>query len=118
MIKHIFSAHRYRLKLSRHFSLQANGPIQSFFVNKLLFEFIKHSPARDRAPFQLAWGMLSKESARELHNKIQRLIDEYLQIAEHDRRIPVEDKLTSSLFIMFHEDMEPELFKKQWKTPD
>jgi len=118
MIKHILPANRYRLKLSRHFSLQANGPIQSFFVNKLLFEFIKHSPARDRAPFQLAWGMLSKESARELHNKIQRLIDEYLQIAEHDRRIPVEDKLTSSLFIMFHEDMEPELFKKQWKTPD
>jgi len=107
---------RYRLKLNRRFSLQPNGPIQSFFVNNMLKEFLSRKSAQEKAPFQLAWGMLSKNSAQELQKKIQRLFDEYLQIAEHDKRIPVSEKLTSSLFIMFHEDMEPTLFTQQQKN--
>jgi transcriptional regulator with XRE-family HTH domain len=114
-IVELLPGNRYRLKLSRRFSLQPNGPIQSFFINNMLKEFLAGGTKHGGAPFQLAWGMLSKESARELRHKIQRLIDEYLQIAEHDKRIPVQEKLTSSLFIMFHDDLEPALFKKQWK---
>jgi len=104
----------YRLKLSRRFSLQANGPIQSFFIKNMLKDFFTSHTTSEHVPFQLAWGMLSRESVQELRQKIQRLIDEYLQIAEHDKNIPFQEKMTSSLFIMFHEDMEPDLFKQQW----
>ena len=82
----------------------------------MLKEFIINKRQHETAPFQLAWGMLSKESALELRHKIQRLFDDYLHIAEHDIRLPVEDKLTSSLFIMFSEDMEPSLFKEKRRT--
>ena len=84
----------------------------------MLKDFFTGNAKHKNVPFQLAWGMLSKESAQELHQKIQRLIDEYLQIAEHDKSIPVQEKMTSSLFIMFHEDMEPDLFRQQWIKTD
>lgn len=106
---------RYRLKLNRRFRLQPGGPIQIFFINNLMKEFLNPGQSSETTPFQLAWGMISKSSALELQRRIQRLIDDYLQIAEHDARIPVEDKLTSSLFIMFREDMEPAMFKAQRK---
>jgi transcriptional regulator with XRE-family HTH domain len=114
----LLPGNRYRLKLSRRFSLQPNGPIQSFFIKNMLKDFFSSHAKQEHVPFQLAWGMLSKESVQELHKKIQRLIDEYLQIAEHDKGIPVQEKMTSSLFIMFHEDMEPDLFKQQWIKTD
>jgi hypothetical protein len=117
-ILELLPGNRYRLRLSRRFALQPNGPVQSFFINNMLKEFLSPQAKAEHAPFQLAWAMLSKESAAELRRKIQRLIEEYLQMAEYDTRIPAEDKLTSSLFVMFHEDMEPSLFRERWKVRD
>lgn len=111
----LLPGNHYRMKLSRHFHLQPSGPVQTFFINKLLKEFILGNSPGEQAPFQLAWGMLSRSSIQELQNRIQRLIEDYLQIAEHDRRLPVGEKLTSSLFIMFHENLEPDLFRQYWK---
>jgi hypothetical protein len=59
--------------------------------------------------------MLSKQSAQELNRKIKHLIDEYLLIAQQDMRISVNDKMTSSLLILFREDWEPDAFKTEWK---
>lgn len=59
--------------------------------------------------------MLSKESVDELNRKIHRLIDDYLRIVEQDVRIPVKNKLTSSLLVLFREDWEPQAFKALWK---
>jgi len=114
----LLPGNRYQLKLSRRFSLQPNGPIQSFFIKNMLKDFFANNAKHQSVPFQLAWGMLSKESVQELHKKIQRLIDDYLQIAERDKSIPAQEKMTSSLFIMFHEDMEPDLFRQRINGPD
>jgi len=114
----LLPGNRYQLKLSRRFSLLPNGPIQSFFINNMLKDFFGGKTKNKNVPFQLSWGMLSKESAQELNKRIQRFIDEFLQMAEHDKKIPVQGKMTSSLFIMFHEDMEPDLFKQQWIKRD
>ena len=114
----LLPGNRYRLKVSRRFSWQVRGPIQNFFVESVLQAYL-HSDVQDKGNhFHFTWGMLSKESVEELKRKIHRLIDEYMNIVGQDVRIPVENKLTSSLLIMFREDWEPQSFKQLWKdTP-
>ena len=59
--------------------------------------------------------MLTKETTKELIPKIQRLVDEYVQLSGQETKLPMDDKLTSSLFVLFREDWEPSIFKEQWK---
>jgi len=106
---------RYRLKVSRRFNWLANGPIQNFFLESILQTYVKGGIHGSGNHFRFEWGMLAKESVVELNRKIHRLLDEYMHIAEQDARIPVEDKLTSSLLVMFREDWEPDSFKQHWK---
>lgn len=107
---------RYRLKISRRFNWQVRGPIQNFFIESVLQAYL-HTDVQDGGNhFHFNWGMLSKESADELNRKIHRVVDEYMSIVNQDAKIPNEDKLTSSLMIMFRENWEPESFKTLWKN--
>ncbi len=110
----LLPGNRYHLKISRGFRWQACGPIQNFFVQSILQSYLQDGMADTENHFRFVWGMLAKESVNELNRKIHRLIDEYMKIAEQDVRIPVENKLTSSLLIMFREDWEPDTFKQHW----
>lgn len=111
----LLPANRYRLKISRRFNWQVRGPIQNFFIESVLQAYL-HSDAQDGGNhLHFTWGMLSKESAEELNRKIHRVVDEYMSIVSQDAKIPVENKLTSSLLIMFREHWEPESFKTLWK---
>ncbi len=106
---------RYRLNISRDFSWQANGPIYHYFAKSILDEYLSGKPLHSTNHFRFVWGMLSKQSPQELNRKIKHLIDEYLLIAQQDMRISVNDKMTSSLLILFREDWEPDAFKTEWK---
>lgn len=108
----LLPANRYRLRISRSFKWQPRGPIQTFFVQSIQQAYLQDNSEDKRNHFRFVWGMLAKESVDELNRKIARLIDEYLKIAEQDQRIPVDNKLTSSLLIMFRADWQPAPFKK------
>lgn len=108
----LLPGNRYRLKISRSFKWQPRGPIQTFFVQSIQQAYLQENVDNASNHFRLVWGMLAKESVDELNRKIARLIDEYLKIVEQDVRIPVDDKLTSSLLIMFREDWQPAPFKQ------
>ena len=107
---------RYRLNIARDFSWLPNGPIQKYFAQSILGDLLSGNQFRSKNHFRYVWGMLSKESTQELNRKIKRLIDEYLLIAQQDTRISVEDKMTSSLMILFREDWEPDEFKAEWRN--
>lgn len=111
----LLPGNRYRLKISRGFSWQPRGPIQNFFMQSILKTYLHEGITDTGNHFRFVWGMLAKESVDELNRKIHRLIDDYMKIAEQDVRIPVENKLTSSLLIMFRENWEPDTFKQHWK---
>jgi len=102
---------RYRLKLSRHFSWQTGGPIQKFFLESVLQEYLKPTIDDSSNHMKFVWGMLTPESANELNRKIQRVVDEFLKMAEFDTRVSVHKKMSSSLMVLFREDWEPEDFK-------
>lgn len=111
----LLPGNRYRLKISRKFKWQTRGPIQTFFVQSIQQAYFQENSGGKNNHFRFVWGMLAKESVDELNRKIARLIDEYLKIVEQDVRVPVQDKLTSSLMIMFREDWEPETFRQLWR---
>lgn len=111
----LLPSNRYRLKFSRNFNWQVRGPIQSFFIESVLQTYLNTDAQDGGNHLHFNWGMLSKESATELNRKIHRVVDEYMNIVNQDAKIPVENKLTSSLLIMFREHWEPESFKAMWK---
>lgn len=112
----LLPGNRYRLKISADFSWQAGGPIQRFFIQSLVGEYLKGEIADASNHMHFVWGLLTKESSRELSHKIRRLIDDYVQLSDREAKIPIQDKHSSSLFLLFKEDWEPSIFKAQWQN--
>lgn len=104
---------RYRLKIAPNFHWQTNGPIQRFFIKSLMGDFLSGEMCGTDNNMNYVWGMLTKESARELSHKIRRLIDDYVQLAAHEAKVPFNDKLSSSLLVVFKENWEPKAFLEQ-----
>ncbi len=102
----------YKLNLSRNFSWQTSGPIQKFFLNAVMQKFLQPTPSEQGHHLKYIWGMLTPNSAAELNKRIQKLIEEFLTMAEYDKRTSVHDKMTSSLMVLFRENWEPDEFKK------
>jgi len=111
----LLPANRYRLKLSPDFKWQDNGPIQRFFFESIVTEYMMSELKEAGNSMHFVWGMLTQESTVELSQKIRRLIEEYVNLTSSEAKIPHQDKLTSSLFILFKEDWEPSVFKAHWQ---
>jgi transcriptional regulator with XRE-family HTH domain len=114
VIEHL-PGNRYRLRLANDFGWQPGGPIQRFFLRSIVKEYLSEAPFTPEYHMHYVWGMLTRESAQELATRIQRLIDEYARTAAGDAHLPMSDKLTSSLLVVFREDWEPAVFKASWR---
>ena len=108
----LLPGNRYRLKISTNFSWQTGGPIQQFFATAILGSYLGDPVQSSGNLNRYLWGMLSQASATELNRKIRHLIDDYLLLADKDKKLPMADKLTSSMLVVFKEDWEPETFRK------
>lgn len=102
---------RYRLKISPNFGWQLKGPIQQFFAQTILGNYLTDQSLHPGNTNRYLWNMLSQNSARELTKRINHLIDEYILLAEKDKKLPMAEKLTSSMMIVFKEDWEPDIFR-------
>lgn len=110
----LLPANRYRLRLSPDFSWQRGGPIQQFFIESLVKEYMVGEMAQSEHSLHFVWGMLSREAAMELEHKIRRLVDDYVHLTAPGRSKQVE-KHNSSLLVLFKENWEPSFFKKLWQ---
>jgi transcriptional regulator with XRE-family HTH domain len=106
----------YRLKLSRSFSWNDNGPIKRYFLESLMKDFLTHEIISTNNHLHYVWGMLTVDSAKTFVGKIQKVVDEYSQLAGQDARLPMNEKMTSSLLVLFREDWEPGMFKALWRS--
>lgn len=111
----LLPGNRYRLKLSPDFNWQPNGPIQRFFIESLVAEYMVGEMKSSDSHMHLVWGMLSPESGVELEQKIRRLIDDYVHLTSKASKLPMAGKHNSSLFVVFKENWEPSVFKAQWQ---
>jgi transcriptional regulator with XRE-family HTH domain len=105
----------YKLNLSRNFTWQSCGPIQRFFIEAILQNFLKPTPSEKGHHLKYVWGMLTPHSAEELNRRIEKLVEEFLIIAERDKNVPVANKMSSSLMLLFREDWEPMQFTQLHK---
>lgn len=62
------------------------------------------------------WGMPTRESARELSHKIRRLVDDYVQQAAQEVKVPFNEKLSNSLLVVFKDHWEPKAFLEQCRA--
>lgn len=111
----LLPGNRYRLKISPKLHWQPNGPIQRYFVGSLLGELLTDEIKNLDNNMNYVWGRLTKESAKEFSQKIRRLIEDYTQLSAQEYKMPCQDKLTSSLLVVFKENWEPKVFKKLWR---
>lgn len=110
----LLPTNKYRLKLSPDFRWQPSGPIQRFFIESLVKEYMIGEMQTSENQMHFVWGMLSGEAAQELNQKIKRLVDEYVQMTSSRKASPIE-KHNSSLLVLFKENWEPSFFKAQWQ---
>ncbi len=83
---------RIKLLVATNFSWLENGPIQSFFQQKIAQEFV-HSRFKEKEECLFVLnGMLSAQSNGEFQSKLQRLCREFSDMNNHDASLPVSDR--------------------------
>ncbi len=103
--------HRYRLRVSRQFRWIPNGPIYKFAMNTVLSRYLTQVMSIEARHMQLKWGILSQASQQQVLKKIERLVEDYMELEELDTKLPLAQKQTSSLFLLFSENWSPEQLK-------
>lgn len=92
---------RVRLKTARNFSWRRDGPVQRFFADQVLKEFLSSSFEEPGESMEFVGGMLSRKSILELQGRIAELAREFDDRVESDLGLPAEDRLGSSLYVAF-----------------
>ena len=90
---------RIKLRTSRNFAWRKDGPIERFFSERILPEFLatRFDGAGERARF--VGGMLSRASVRKLHDAIDSLARLLDQLVEQDLALPISERDGVSLFV-------------------
>lgn len=92
---------RVRLKTARNFSWRRDGPVQRFFEDQVLKEFLASSFEEDGEAMEFVSGMLSRKSILELQGHIAELARDFDNLVESDLGLPAEERLGSSLYVAF-----------------
>ena len=103
----------YRLKLSPNFSWQPGGPIQRFFIESMVKEYMVGEMQTSNNHLHFVWGMLSEDAGAEIQRKLREIVDDYVQLTSQKPRNV--ERHNSSLLVLFRENWEPSLFKAHWQ---
>ncbi len=90
---------RVRLLVSSDFSWRRNGPIQEFFEAQVQGDFFdaRFTGAGEIRLF--VTGMLSRRANEELRKRLEKIAATFLQLAEEDRGLPLEQRFGSGLMV-------------------
>ena len=89
---------RVRLLTARNFSWRGNGPIQKFFKENILAEFLDSRFDQNGEAMHFVSGMLTRKSIHHLQDLMSNLIREFDRLVEADLGIPVAERFGTSLF--------------------
>ncbi len=102
---------RIKLKISSKFAWRSGGPIQKFFTQYLLDDFLKSKFERKDESFMFPSGMLSASSREQFNRRIKQLVQDFHSLNEQDRALPIEERFSCSLFLAFRA-WRPDVFEK------
>ena len=92
---------RVRLRTARNFSWRRDGPVQRFFADQVLKEFLSSSFEEPGETMEFVSGMLSRKSILELQGRIAELARGFDDLVESDLILSAEERLGSSLYVAF-----------------
>jgi len=92
---------RVRLRTARNFSWRRDGPVQRFFADQVLKEFLSSAFEEPGETMEFVSGMLSRKSILELQGRIAELARGFDDLVEFDLGLPAEERLGSSLYVAF-----------------
>lgn len=89
---------RVRLKTARNFSWRRDGPVQRFFTERVLSEFLASPFDGADEAMEFVGGMLSARSIALLQGRVRDLAREFDRLVNDDLHLPVSERRGVSLF--------------------
>lgn len=90
---------RIKLRTARNFAWRPDGPIQKFFAEKVLPDFLNSRFDGEGERMHFLGGTLTAESVRELHGLMETLARAFDERVERDLKRPFEERRGVSLFV-------------------
>ncbi|MGI1677304.1 MAG: XRE family transcriptional regulator [Cellvibrionaceae bacterium] len=90
---------RIKLRVSRNFSWLSNGPIQQFFLEKVAGDFFTSSFDRQTEQLIVVNGLLSSNKNEAVQEKMQRLMQEFNELAKGDTDLDMDKKFGTTLVV-------------------
>ena len=97
----VFPFDRVRLKTARNFSWRKDGPVQRFFTDHVVKEFLSSSFEEPGETMKFVSGMLSRKSVLQMHARIDELARELDGLVESDLYLPAGERFGASLGVAF-----------------
>lgn len=90
---------RIKVRAARNFAWRKDGPIQRFFSERVLPEFLQTRFDRSGEHMQFVGGMLSRASVFKLHEAMDALARQLDALVREDLALPVAERYGVSLFM-------------------
>lgn len=102
---------RIKLRLDRDFAWLPNGPIYRHVVDHFQNDLLsgEFKPRKDLHRF--SWGLLTAESARALHARIEDLVEVFNDSTHVDEVLPDQDETKGTCLLVALREWEPEHFR-------
>jgi len=93
----LLPGNRVKLLTSRNFKWRKNGAIERLFNQHIRKEFFQSNFIKNEESMQFSGAMLSRSSILIVHKKMEKLMNEFNELAKHDAKLPFEERLGCSL---------------------
>jgi transcriptional regulator with XRE-family HTH domain len=90
---------RYRLRTARNFRWRKDGPMERFFIKRLLPEFFGSPFLADNEHLILLSGMVSAASAQKISERLSEAADEFDSYLVQDAVLPTHQRVGVSLVV-------------------
>jgi DNA-binding Xre family transcriptional regulator len=90
---------RIKLRTARNFSWRPDGPIEAYFAQRVLPEFLQTNFDQPGERRHFVGGMLSRASVHVLHESLQALAQQLDDLVAQDLKLPVSERHGVSLYM-------------------
>lgn len=93
----LLPGNRVKLLTSRNFRWRRHGAIERLFNQHIRKEFFQSNFTKPEESMQFSGAVLSRSSILILHKKIEKLINEFNELAKQDASLPFDERLGCSI---------------------
>jgi len=112
----LLPGNRVRLRTARNFRWRQGGPMERFFMQRLLHDFFGGSFQGPDAQLLLLSGMISPDSVGRLAERIQEVANEFDRLMARDAALPVARRVGVSM-VLARRSWQLGLFDALWREP-